>query len=275
MRAKVLEFDCAAAKTVKRPEYLSVKSNYTKMLTALVEKRPLTSDVSVRENGVTRKIKAKEPVPVPCPPDNNLQGNFHRSVARLGTPADKDQLFDLIDASCAAQGGSMKPENFKAIAGPVLDDVDNGFFIVAEDSGKLVGMMYFSYEWSDWRDCVFFWMQAAFAVGNDEKVHETMLAFLDTYQKERGCAGFRLCSETASEPYWQPVIARMKLTKSHYYIYDVDTSGAGGPDEKVKERKGDDEPSNDSPTWHWYAVIGAATAVLIAGFAYKRFYLHK
>ena len=52
-----------------------------------------------------------------------------------------------------------------------------------------------------------------------------MLAFLDSYQKKRGCAGFRLCSETASEPYWKPVIARMKLTKSHYYIYDVDTSG--------------------------------------------------
>ena len=145
---------------------MSVKRNFSKLVTALIEKRPRTSTVSLREGGVTSKAKAV----VPLPSDNAplVTNRAAGIVARLGTPADKDQLFELIDASCAAQGGSMKPENFKAIAGPVLDDVDNGFFIVAEDSGKLRGMMYFSYEWSDWRDCVFFWMQAAFAVGNDE-----------------------------------------------------------------------------------------------------------
>ena len=107
----------------------------------------------------------------------------------------------------------------------MLADIDWGFFILAEDSESKepVGLMYFSYEWSDWRNGIFFWLQTAWAKENDQDIHKAMIARLEEYQKERECCGYRLCSEKVNAEYWKPVIERMEMKESHYYIYHVDT----------------------------------------------------
>ena len=75
----------------------------------------------------------------------------------------------------------------------MLSDIDWGFFILAEDSNKdPLGMMYFSYEWSDWRNGVFFWLQNTFCKDENEETLKGMLTFLDQYQKTRDCCGYRL-----------------------------------------------------------------------------------
>lgn len=81
--------------------------------------------------------------------------------------------------------------------------------------------MYFTNEWSDWRNGMFFWLQAAYGASDD--VIDCMLKTLDEFQKERGCCGYRLCSEMANSDYWKQFIDKMNLTSSHYYIYHIDT----------------------------------------------------
>ena len=49
-------------------------------------------------------------------------------------------------------------QDFIEVAKRVLSDLDWGFFILAEYNDLPVGMMYFTYEWSDWRNGVFFWL---------------------------------------------------------------------------------------------------------------------
>lgn len=49
-------------------------------------------------------------------------------------------------------------QDFIEVAKLVLSDLDWGFFILAEYNDLPVGMMYFTYEWSDWRNGVFFWL---------------------------------------------------------------------------------------------------------------------
>ena len=101
--------------------------------------------------------------------------------SRLATSADKDKIFTLIEKNCEAMKGSVTAENFKKVAETVLGDIDYGFFIMAEEGDKPLGMMYITYEWSDWRNSVFFWLQASFAVDESEEVHTSMLAFLEKY----------------------------------------------------------------------------------------------
>ena len=57
----------------------------------------------------------------------------------------------------------------------VLEDIDWGFFIIAEKKDEPVGLLYFSYEWSDWRNGCFFWLQSAFAKDEEESVYTAML----------------------------------------------------------------------------------------------------
>ena len=150
-----------------------------------------------------------------------MQSNIELMIATL---AEKESVFKMIDANCAhLPAGTCTPENFKQVGEYVLSDIDWGFFILAEDkeSKEPLGIMYFTYEWSDWRNGVFFWLQTAYAKDDSEDVHKAMLAFLDDYQKSRGCCGFRLCSEKVNKAYWEPIVKRMELSSSHYFIYEV------------------------------------------------------
>jgi hypothetical protein len=51
-------------------------------------------------------------------------------------------------------------ENFQFTADYILKDINYGFFIygVEEQSNSPVGFMLFTYEWSDWRNGLFFWL---------------------------------------------------------------------------------------------------------------------
>jgi GNAT superfamily N-acetyltransferase len=44
----------------------------------------------------------------------------------------------------------------------VLKDAAKGFYLVAEDDGQVAGQMMITYEWSDWRNAVFWWIQSVY-----------------------------------------------------------------------------------------------------------------
>ena len=64
----------------------------------------------------------------------------------------------LIELNCAELSGTVPVDNFKKVADYVLTDPDYGFFIIAREDEQAVGLMYFSHEWSDWRNGLFFWL---------------------------------------------------------------------------------------------------------------------
>jgi len=44
----------------------------------------------------------------------------------------------------------------------VMDDSDYGFYVVAERSGEVVGCLLITFEWSDWRSALFWWIQSLY-----------------------------------------------------------------------------------------------------------------
>ena len=44
----------------------------------------------------------------------------------------------------------------------VLRDPGKGFYTVAEVDGKVVGQMMVTFEWSDWRNATFWWLQSVY-----------------------------------------------------------------------------------------------------------------
>src|SRR6476620_8834545 len=45
----------------------------------------------------------------------------------------------------------------------VFTDPAKGFYLVAEAAGEVVGQLMVTYEWSDWRDGWFWWVQSVYA----------------------------------------------------------------------------------------------------------------
>ena len=44
----------------------------------------------------------------------------------------------------------------------VFHSLDKGFYLVAEENHRLVGSLLITYEWSDWRNATFWWIQSVF-----------------------------------------------------------------------------------------------------------------
>ena len=76
---------------------------------------------------------------------------------RVATPADRGTLYEMMMLD-AEEVKNYEPEKYKAAADMVLNDPDYGFFILALKDGKGIGFMFFTFEWSDWRNGMFYWV---------------------------------------------------------------------------------------------------------------------
>ena len=116
---------------------------------------------------------------------------------------------------------------YSPVAEKILADEEMGKFVIAESGDRVVGFLFVTYEWSDWRDGVFFWLQGCeIAEGYSEAdVIPVMKEKLEGYAESMGykCCGIRLCSQKVLKSQVESVIKLFELNTSHYYIYHVDT----------------------------------------------------
>ena len=130
--------------------------------------------------------------------------------------------------------GGFDREKFEFAGEFILADINYGFFIYAysesEDGLQIpAGFMLFTYEWSEWRDGLFFYMQSCHVREEFRKhgVFSKMQDFLTKgYIQERGCVGIRLCSEKRLEELWAPIVKKMGMKETHYYIFNVEASSS-------------------------------------------------
>ena len=103
----------------------------------------------------------------------------------------------------------------------VFDDPDKGFYVVAEDGDDIVGGLMVTYEWSDWRNAWWWWIQSVFvrreARGN--RVYSQLNDFVKASAKAAGNVyGIRLYVETENV-HAQRVYEKVGMEKSNYIMY--------------------------------------------------------
>ncbi len=79
---------------------------------------------------------------------------------RIATQEDREGILKLVAENAELLG--QKKENCTFAADYILKDINYGFFVYAieKDTGLALGFMLFTYEWSDWRNGLFFWLQS-------------------------------------------------------------------------------------------------------------------
>lgn len=110
----------------------------------------------------------------------------------------------------------------------LLDSPERGFFMVAEleQAGRrlLLGQLMITYEWSDWRNGVFWWIQSVYVdpawrrQSVFRRMHEAVMA---RAKASPNVCGIRLYVE-ASNSTAQAVYRRVGLTPSSYAILETD-----------------------------------------------------
>lgn len=118
----------------------------------------------------------------------------------------------------------LDPERVRLGVDAVLRDPSKGFYTVSETDGRVVGQMMVTFEWSDWRNGTFWWVQSVYVEpeyrrqGLYRQLYEHVLAEAKAHN---GVCGVRLYVDK-DNAIAQQVYQRLGLRPAQYLMYEVD-----------------------------------------------------
>lgn len=84
---------------------------------------------------------------------------------RAAAPADINHLVDWnLAMAMETEAKTLDRAVLAAGVSAVLAQPRRGFYLVAERDGQPVGGLLVTYEWSDWRNGDFFWIQSVYVI---------------------------------------------------------------------------------------------------------------
>lgn len=103
----------------------------------------------------------------------------------------------------------------------VLDEPRRGFYLVAERDGQAVGCLLVTYEWSDWRNGDFWWIQSVYVTPEARRdgVFRAMYSDVAQRAKQAGAVGLRLYVETENLRA-QRTYRELGMEQCHYFMYE-------------------------------------------------------
>jgi ribosomal protein S18 acetylase RimI-like enzyme len=145
---------------------------------------------------------------------------------RLANKSDADALVEFNQAmALETEGKQLDPEKIANGVAAVFADENKGFYVVAENDGRIVGGLMVTYEWSDWRNAWFWWIQSVYIrpEGRGQSLYRRMYDFVKQHAVEaENVCGFRLYVETENT-HAQNVYDAVGMQRSHYVMFEEET----------------------------------------------------
>ncbi len=143
---------------------------------------------------------------------------------RIANIEDTQNLVEFNQAmALETEGKRLKTEILQSGVESVFSDEKKGFYVVAEnEKGKIVGGLMVTFEWSDWRDKWFWWIQSVYILpeARGKKIYSRLYDFVKEKAKTRGdVCGFRLYVEKENVNA-QKVYEKCGMESSHYLMYE-------------------------------------------------------
>jgi GNAT superfamily N-acetyltransferase len=142
---------------------------------------------------------------------------------RLANAVDAGSLVDFNQAmALETEGKRLEPDKISNGVAAVFGDEKKGFYVVAESGSGIVGGLMVTYEWSDWRNAWFWWIQSVYILpeARGTKLYRQMYEFVKTRAADQGnVCGFRLYVETANA-HAQKVYDAVGMSRSHYVMFE-------------------------------------------------------
>jgi GNAT superfamily N-acetyltransferase len=148
---------------------------------------------------------------------------------RLARPEDVATIVSFSAAmALETEGRRLDPDRLHDGTVTLLQYPDRGFFMVAElkqaDDRQLLGQLMITYEWSDWRNGAFWWIQSVYVdpqwrrKGVYSQMHTEVLQLART---KKDVCGVRLYVDERNS-IAQTVYSRVGLSLSSYRVFEED-----------------------------------------------------
>ncbi len=113
----------------------------------------------------------------------------------------------------------------------LFEDPTRGFYLIAELAGRAAGQMMITYEWSDWRNAAFWWMQSVYTLPEfrGHGVFTALYAHVDAQARQHPhVCGLRLYVESHNHRA-QAVYHRCGMQEAVYRMFELDYSTTPEP----------------------------------------------
>ena len=144
---------------------------------------------------------------------------------RRATLADLDTLVEFNAAlALETECKTLDPQRLRAGVAELLNDDGRGSYFVAEESGRVVGQLLITTEWSDWRNGYFWWIQSVYIApgfrrrGVYRSLHNHVIA---ESRVQGGVCGLRLYVHQDNSVA-QRVYAGMDMGESPYQMWEAE-----------------------------------------------------
>ena len=114
------------------------------------------------------------------------------------------------------------------VVGPGVDAVLSnsalGFYLIAEIGGEPAGQLMVTFEWSDWRNGLFWWIQSVYVRSEFRRrgVYRALhRRVAEMAREEGGVCGLRLYVEQENT-IAQQVYESLDMFRTRYHLYEVD-----------------------------------------------------
>lgn len=118
----------------------------------------------------------------------------------------------------------LTPKTIRLGVRAVLKDAGKGTYFVAEIDGAVIGQLLITYEWSDWRNGNFWWIQSVYVATEYRQagVFRRLFAHVQKLAQSRpDVCGLRLYVEKHNQRA-QRAYAKLGMAKTHYEIFETD-----------------------------------------------------
>ena len=106
----------------------------------------------------------------------------------------------------------------------LLKNDSKGFYILAEVGGHVVGQLMITYEWSDWRNATFWWIQSVYVAREyrGRGVFTELFHHIEKKaKKNKSVCGLRLYVERKNSRA-QKTYKHLGMNESDYNMYEID-----------------------------------------------------
>ena len=161
----------------------------------------------------------------PADPVTSAAGRMSISIRRA-TPGDRDVLvaFNRDMAAESEDKGLDRPTLERGVE-HLFEHPEEGYYLVAETGpGEIVGAMLLTFEWSDWRNGRFWWIQSVFV--RRQWRRRSVYTQLHAYVRERArrdadACGLRLYVEKGNSGA-QATYRALGMHETHYQLWEED-----------------------------------------------------
>ena len=144
---------------------------------------------------------------------------------RRAVPADFAFIVESnIAMALETEGMALNEARVRAGVGAVLADSSLGFYLVAEIDGAPAGQLMVTFEWSDWRNGLFWWFQSVYVRSEFRRrgVYRALHSHVaDAAQAQGGVCGLRLYVEQENTTA-QQVYESLDMHRTPYQMYEVE-----------------------------------------------------